>query len=106
MASGGRVLNAIDTWFSRFLESLIAIPDKPIYAPLSGLLSRFHRVPGEPRPAMSFPRILDKYVVREFLKIFFLVLAGFVSLILVFTVFDLLGDILATTSAGPRSAST
>jgi LPS export ABC transporter permease LptG len=34
-------------------------------------------------------------VVREFLKIFFLVLAGFVSLILVFTVFDLLKDILS-----------
>jgi LPS export ABC transporter permease LptG/LPS export ABC transporter permease LptF len=95
MASGGRVLNAIDAWFSRFYESLFAIPDKPIYAPLSGLLSRFQP---RPRRAMGrdvFPRILDKYVVSEFLKIFFLVLAGFVSLILVFTVFDLLKDILS-----------
>jgi LPS export ABC transporter permease LptG len=41
-----------------------------------------------------FPRILDEYVVREFLNMFFLVLLAFVLLILVFTVFDLLGDIL------------
>ena len=95
MASGGRVLNAIDAWFSRFLESLIAIPDKPIYAPLSGLLSRFQSRPRRAQARNIFPRILDKYVVIEFLKIFFLVLAGFVSLILVFTVFDLLKDILS-----------
>ena len=95
MASGGRVLNAIDTWFSRFYESLFAIQDKPIYAPLSGLLSRFQPRPRRAQGRNVFPRILDKYVVSEFLKIFFLVLTGFVSLILVFTVFDLLKDILS-----------
>jgi LPS export ABC transporter permease LptF len=95
MASGGRVLNAIDAWFSRFYESLFAIPDKPLYAPLSGLLSRFQPRPRRAMGRNVFPRILDKYVVSEFLKIFFLVLAGFVSLILVFTVFDLLKDILS-----------
>jgi LPS export ABC transporter permease LptG len=41
-----------------------------------------------------FPRILDQYVVVEFLKMFALVLMGFVLLTLVFTVFDLLSDIL------------
>ncbi len=41
-----------------------------------------------------FPRILDEYVVREFLNTFFLVLAGFVMLMLVFTFFELVGDIL------------
>jgi LPS export ABC transporter permease LptG/LPS export ABC transporter permease LptF len=95
MASGGRVLNAIDAWFSRFYESLFVIPDKPLYAPLSGLLSRFQPRPRRAMGRNVFPRILDKYVVSEFLKIFFLVLAGFVSLILVFTVFDLLKDILS-----------
>jgi LPS export ABC transporter permease LptG len=95
MASGGRVLNAIATWTSRFQESLFAVPDKPIYAPLSGLLSRFQSRPQRAPARHVLPRILDKYVVREFLKIFFLVLAGFVTLILVFTVFDLLKDILS-----------
>jgi LPS export ABC transporter permease LptG/LPS export ABC transporter permease LptF len=96
MAFGGRVLFAIDAWFSRFHESLFAIPDKPFYIPLSGLLSRLQSRPQRRARARNvFPRILDKYVVSEFLKIFFLVLAGFVSLILVFTVFDLLKDILS-----------
>ncbi len=95
MASGGRILYAIDTWFSRFLESLFAMPDKPLYIPLSGLLSRFQSRPQHAKARHIFPRILDKYVVSEFLKIFFLVLAGFASLILVFTVFDLLKDILS-----------
>ena len=95
MASGGRVLNVISTWTSRLQESLFAVPDKSIYAPLSGLLSRFQSRPQRAQARHVFPRILDKYVVREFLKIFFLVLAGFVVLILVFTVFDLLKDILS-----------
>ena len=44
--------------------------------------------------AGAFPRILDKYVILEFLNMFALVLLGFVLLVLVFTVFDLLSDIL------------
>jgi LPS export ABC transporter permease LptG/LPS export ABC transporter permease LptF len=95
MASGGRALNAIDTWFSHFLESMFAVPDKPLYAPLSKMLSRFQSRPQRAQTRHVFPRILDKYVVSEFLKIFFLVLSGFVVLILVFTVFDLLKDILS-----------
>jgi LPS export ABC transporter permease LptG/LPS export ABC transporter permease LptF len=95
MASGGRTLNAIDSWFSRFLESLLAVPDKPLYAPLSRLVSRFQSRPQRAQARNVHPRILDKYVVIEFLKIFCLVLAGFVVLILVFTVFDLLKDILS-----------
>jgi LPS export ABC transporter permease LptG/LPS export ABC transporter permease LptF len=95
MASGGRFLNTVVTWSSRLQDSLLAVPDKPIYAPLSGLLSRFQPRPHRAQARNVFPRILDKYVVREFLKIFILVLAGFVVLILVFTVFDLLKDILS-----------
>ena len=95
MASGGRVLNVIDTWFSRFLESIFAIPDKPLYAPLSRLRSRFQSRPQRAQVNNYQPRILDKYVVIEFLKTFFLVLGGFIVLILVFTVFDLLKDILS-----------
>jgi LPS export ABC transporter permease LptG len=62
---------------------------------LTALLSRFQSRPRRIKARNVFPRILDKYVVREFLVMFALVLAGFVTLILVFTVFDLLKDILS-----------
>ena len=54
----------------------------------------FNRVPSARKARNVFPRILDEYVVREFLGIFLLVLAGFVMLMLVFTFFELIGDIL------------
>jgi LPS export ABC transporter permease LptG/LPS export ABC transporter permease LptF len=95
MASGGRILNAISTCSSRFQELLFAVPNKPIYAPLSRLLNRSQSRPRRVQSHSAFPRILDKYVVKEFFGIFLLVLAGFVVLILVFTVFDLLKDILS-----------
>jgi LPS export ABC transporter permease LptG/LPS export ABC transporter permease LptF len=95
MASGGRVLNAISTLTSRIQEMLLSVPDKPIYAPMSNLLNKFHARPQRVKTRNVFPRILDKYVVKEFFGIFTLVLAGFVVLILVFTVFDLLKDILS-----------
>jgi LPS export ABC transporter permease LptG/LPS export ABC transporter permease LptF len=41
-----------------------------------------------------FPLILDDYVLREFITTFLLVLASFVLLMLVFTFFELLGDII------------
>jgi len=41
-----------------------------------------------------FPRLLDAYVVREFFGTFLLVLASFVMLMLVFTFFELVGDII------------
>ena len=42
----------------------------------------------------GFPLILDEYVLREFLKMFALVLSSFVLMMLVFTFFELIGDIL------------
>ena len=41
-----------------------------------------------------FPLILDEYVLREFLTTFAMVLVSFVLLLLVFTFFELLGDII------------
>jgi LPS export ABC transporter permease LptG/LPS export ABC transporter permease LptF len=41
-----------------------------------------------------FPLILDDYVLREFLTTFFMVLVSFVLLLLVFTFFELLDDII------------
>ncbi len=42
----------------------------------------------------SFPLILDDYILRQFLSTFILVLISFLLLMLVFTFFELLGDII------------
>ena len=99
MASGGRILYAITSWASRSPQPAPDAPpdaaSKPNGVPrrigiLDRLQPRFQRT----KARHAFPRILDEYVVREFLNTFFLVLAGFVVLMLIFTFFDLVGDIL------------
>jgi len=95
MASGGRILNYFTTWAARFQKSSAEVSASPLSAQLSALARWFQPRSRRTRARNVFPRILDGYVVREFLFMFFLVLAGFVLLILVFTVFDLLRDILA-----------
>jgi LPS export ABC transporter permease LptG/LPS export ABC transporter permease LptF len=104
MASGGSFLSAITTWTTRTPKTKPASPPKPNGAPVAStsLLSRFQTRSQRARAAKThsvFPRILDQYVVLEFLKTFFLVLAAFVMLMLVFTTFDLLADILKNHSA-------
>ena len=94
MASGGGFLAAIASWTSRSPKPASAVPARRAGTPLDALLSRFQARPQRTAARGVFPRILDEYVVREFLNIFFLVLIAFILLILVFTVFDLLGDIL------------
>jgi LPS export ABC transporter permease LptG/LPS export ABC transporter permease LptF len=92
MASGGRVLSAITSWAAR---SPWPKPTAKLNSTtLNGFLDRFHSRPQRAKSRHAFPRILDEYVVREFLNTFFLVLSGFVMLMLVFTFFELVGDIL------------
>jgi LPS export ABC transporter permease LptG/LPS export ABC transporter permease LptF len=93
MASGGRVLSAVTNWTSRFRKSDIE-PAKATGRLLRTLLSKLQSRPQRRKARNVFPRILDEYVVREFLGIFLLVLSGFVMLMLVFTFFELIGDIL------------
>jgi LPS export ABC transporter permease LptG/LPS export ABC transporter permease LptF len=85
MATGGAALNAIasiGTWFR------IRRPGKnhASHASRSGEARRTIRG--------HFPLILDEYVIREFIKIFLLVLVSFVLLMLFFTFFELVGDII------------
>ena len=100
MATGGRILSAMAAWAARLPRFRIAAVANRFQ--LTGLLGKF-----QPRaqranrtrprgvfPRGVFPRILDEYILREFATMFFLVLAGFVLLIIVFTFFDLVGDIL------------
>jgi LPS export ABC transporter permease LptG/LPS export ABC transporter permease LptF len=112
LATGGAVLSTVTGWFSRrpkpeldeAEEEIVASENpggiseagwqaqlKARYArrfrpPLARTLHRF-----KPR---GFPLILDEYVLREFLQMFAMVLAGFVLLMLVFTFFELIGDML------------
>ncbi|HEY1901525.1 MAG TPA: LPS export ABC transporter permease LptG [Terracidiphilus sp.] len=92
MARGSQAFSAIAGWTARTPKP--AAIAKPVDAPLSGLLARVRVRPKVTVSRGTFPRILDQYVVVEFLSMFALVLLGFVLLMLVFTVFDLLGDIL------------
>jgi LPS export ABC transporter permease LptG/LPS export ABC transporter permease LptF len=94
MATGGRVLSTITTWASRAPRSKAGNTIKLNGARLTGLFGRMQVRPPRTSARGVFPRILDEYVIREFLNIFFLVLTGFVMLMLVFTFFDLVGDIL------------
>lgn len=67
-----------------------------------GLLGRFRRAPaGQPahahsRPALfggKFPQILDDYILRDFATYTGMTLSAFVVLMLVFTFFEILGDV-------------
>jgi LPS export ABC transporter permease LptG/LPS export ABC transporter permease LptF len=90
MASGGRVLTAIVNLSSR--AATVRLPEHGVH--LSQIFDRLQPRTKRASGRGAFPRILDEYVVREFLNVFVLVLTGFVLLMLLFTFFELVGDIL------------
>lgn len=94
MASGGRVLAAIINLSSRAgsMKFPTAFPENGVH--LGRIFDRLQPRAARNSGRTAFPRILDEYVVREFLNIFFLVLSGFVLLMLLFTFFELIGDML------------
>lgn len=92
MASGGRVLSAISGLLSRTRGPARRLDSKGNQ--LTELLEKL-----QPRAVRIgsrgvFPRLLDAYVVREFFGMFLVVLGSFVTLMLVFTFFELVGDII------------
>lgn len=90
MSTGGAALAAIasvGTWFKR------AEKDEPDETPGSVQQVKTRHVRGR------FPLILDEYVLKEFLSTFVLVLVTFVMLMLLFTFFELLGDIIRNHSS-------
>jgi LPS export ABC transporter permease LptF len=97
MATGGRILSAMAAWTSRLPR--FKVPSRSSGFQLTELLGRFQPRARRARPRSVFPRILDEYILREFLSMFALVLAGFVLLMIVFTFFDLVGDILRNHTA-------
>ncbi len=93
MASGGRVLSAITAFMSRAPKPTSASIGKNDTAKRAWAARIFPTMQRN-SARHAFPRILDEYVVREFLFMFVLVLFGFVMLMLVFTFFELINDIL------------
>jgi LPS export ABC transporter permease LptG/LPS export ABC transporter permease LptF len=91
MASGGRALTAIGGLLSRVPSP--KPPSKQNGAHLTGLFDRLQPRAVRISSKAVFPRLLDSYVIREFIGMFILVLSSFVMLMLVFTFFELVGDI-------------
>jgi LPS export ABC transporter permease LptG/LPS export ABC transporter permease LptF len=94
MATGGSVLSAITAWAARAPKPASNGTTRRNGISLTGLLDKLQPRTQRAKSRNAFPRILDEYVVREFLNTFLLVLSGFVLLMLVFTFFDLVGDII------------
>ena len=92
MAAGGRVLSAMATWTARLPR--LKLPAAANRFQLRQFFDKLQPRPQRTKPRSVFPRILDEYILHEFLAMFLLVLAGFVVLMIVFTFFDLVGDIL------------
>ena len=92
MASGGRVLAAIVNLFSRAPKPKFDV--KGNGAHFAELLEKLQPPSVRVVSRGVFPRLLDAYVVREFFGMFLIVLTSFVTLMLVFTFFELVGDIL------------
>jgi LPS export ABC transporter permease LptG/LPS export ABC transporter permease LptF len=94
MASGSQAFSVFAGWTSRTSVLKPAARARSVGSSIGGLFARFQARRQRTVSRGVFPRILDQYVVVEFLNMFVLVLMGFILLMLVFTVFDLLGDIL------------
>jgi LPS export ABC transporter permease LptG/LPS export ABC transporter permease LptF len=90
MSTGGAAINAIataGTWF-RSRKKDESIDTRHAVAATRRRPLRGH-----------FPLLLDEYVIREFLRVFVMVLVSFVMLMLFFTFFELVGDIIRNHSS-------
>jgi LPS export ABC transporter permease LptF/LPS export ABC transporter permease LptG len=88
MALGGGIGTQLAALISRFKSVQDAIPK------VEAGQRALNQEGRKPQERGRFPLILDDYVLREFLTTFALVLSSFVLLMLVFTFFELLGDII------------
>ncbi len=93
LSRGGVALNALSscgTAMGKFLRKLAGKAAPEFEGSFStGTLQRIRR-----SLHIRFPLILDEYVMRSFLQNFMLVLMTLVSLFLIFTFFELIGDII------------
>lgn len=88
MSTGGAALAAITSIGAWFKSTAKAGADETPESPSA------YRSPKPRHTRGRFPLILDEYVLTQFLSTFALVLVSFVMLMLIFTCFELLGDII------------
>ncbi|HZU10516.1 MAG TPA: LPS export ABC transporter permease LptG [Pseudacidobacterium sp.] len=86
MSTGGAAISAVASIGPWLRLKKASAPSEPA-APSEKTVARRH-VRGR------FPLILDEYILRQFTGTFLMVLVAFVMLMLVFTFFELLGDII------------
>jgi len=109
-AMDGRISPLIGIWggnilfglFSLFLFSRAA-RDLPVFASVLSFARRFRRAkaaPSEtaggrrgPRLSLPFPNILDRYLIRRYLFIGVLIFASLISISVIVTLFDRIGNI-------------
>jgi len=95
MATGGSILARFaSTCTARAPGQRTTSAPRRVIAWISQQIERLLTRPQRARSRNAFPRILDEYVIREFVVMFLMVLSAFVLLMLIFTFFDLVGDIL------------
>ena len=99
MANGGQFISMLTSLASRgskaHSDERKEEHERSAKEQCSDLLERLQpKLPPIARARGTFPRILDSYVMRTFLGIFTMILLSFVMLMLVFTSFDLLGDMI------------
>jgi LPS export ABC transporter permease LptF/LPS export ABC transporter permease LptG len=85
-------LGSVKVWWSAIRDRLIAgkgFETRPV--PFGGALQR--AIGGKRKTGARFPLILDDYILKDFLLYLAMILAAFLVLLLVFTFFELLGDI-------------
>lgn len=112
-ARNGRLPPVVGVWMANFVFGVIGmlllwrVDKMPIEIGLGQILSmrwkqwtaawsrakEEERAASRPRSSKRFPRILDDYVVRHFLGYLALITASFMVLVLIFTFFELLSDI-------------
>ncbi|WP_213806976.1 LptF/LptG family permease [Granulicella sp. dw_53] len=96
MSRGGIALGlfaVIGQWISKQIASLTARnKDTETALPSTNIATILRRLRGV--LGTRFPLILDDYVMREYMTSFALILASFSTLFIIFTFFELIGDII------------
>ncbi len=110
MALDGRVSPLVGMWGPNFLLFLVgaylflkSIKETPLFSTIGRLLKKRKLVPSLrlsrlrsrnwPRPAVRFPNILDRYLVRQYLVIFALVFCALLSISVIVTFFERIDNV-------------
>ena len=100
LSRGGIALNIFASaggWLVRMLEGLMRREETGSEAPRISTAQRLAQFRSSLH--IRFPLLLDDYVMREFVTNFFFVLSSFAVLFVVFTFFELIGDIIRNRTA-------